>query len=288
MTKSIQITQNIPLDVWRHIFSLKLKDDPLFIFEFTKEIIILGEYMKDKNEIREMVKNAIIRNFELTKVTFFDYCLKNNKEHILSSKIFLDNINVLNSIDDCLLFIRHITWFTLNNYDFIKYIIIENNTILVEWLIIKKKDININLSFCNYAARNNNLKMLKFLREKNNPCPWSEWCVYEAVRYNNFEMLRFLREGNDPCPWDRNCCQQAILNNNLEILKFMREGNDPCPWHEDCAPSAVKNNNLEMLRFLREGNDPCPWDKKECLKICIENNNLEMLRLLREGNDPCS
>ena len=30
------MTSNIPVDLWRHIFSLKLKDDHLFIFDFTR------------------------------------------------------------------------------------------------------------------------------------------------------------------------------------------------------------------------------------------------------------
>jgi hypothetical protein len=267
--------QNIPVDVWRHIFSLKLKDDPLFIFDFTREIIILGDYMK--NEIREMVKNAIIRNFELTKVSFFNYCLGNNKEYILKSKIFLNNIEVLNSIDDSFLFL-----YNIYNSNFLEYITIKNNMILIEWLINKKK----NLDLCRLAIRYNNLKMLRFLRERNDPYHWNKNCTYYAFKNNNLEMLSFLRSGNDPCPWDRYCCWKAVENNNLEMLQFLRKGNDPCPWYELCTCDAVKNNNLEILKFLREGNDPCPWNDNCCWKA-VENNNLEMLQFLRKGNDPC-
>jgi len=267
------MTQNIPSELWRHIFSLKLESNPLFIFNFTREMIILGEYKK--NEFSEIIKNAIIRNFKKQKVPFFNFCLEktdleNDKFSILKSKIFLSNINILNSIDDCYLFLGDINKIDIHTRDknFLNYIFTNNNIELIKYLIFKN-----NINACYFAARNNNVKILRFIKKEIESCQYYEWNEIHSCHWacfnDNLEMLKILREGNKPSPWDKYCCNAACYNNNnLEMLMFLREGNDPCPWHEDCCYRACCNNNLEMLMFLREGNDPCPWDKEKCIMSC--------------------
>jgi hypothetical protein len=270
----------IPVDIWRHIFSLKLRDEPLFIFNFTREIIILGEYKK--NEFSNMIKDAIIRNYEITNVPFFDFVIYKDYRYayILECKMFLCNLNILNSILD-----SHLCNF-YNIYEnfVIMYLVRNNNLKLLRWIKSNKdcKDKYIfNEDCCSTAIHKNNLEMLRLLRDGNDPCPWNEWSAVCAVINNNLEMLRFMREGNNPCPWDKDCCFAAIYNNNLEILTFLREGNNPCPWDISCFLRAIENNNLEILRFMREGNDPCLWDIS-CLSL-LKNISPEILKYLDDS-----
>jgi hypothetical protein len=295
----------IPNEIWRHVFSFLLKENHLFIFNFTREMIILGNY--DKDEIDKLFNDAIIKNFKITNVPFFHYCIKERKS-ILKCKIFLDNINNLNFINDSYLFE------STSIYNILNHSIKSNNFILLKWLRINYKSID-NTKLCYFAIENNNLEMLRFFRERDEPLPWDETCCMIAVKNNNYKILRYLRSGNNLCPWDEQCCWYATKNNNFQILKFLRRKNNPCPLNKNCALEAtknnnlqilkylksqinlypidkkctyyaVKNNNLEMLKFLREGNYPCHWDDW-CCYISFYNDNLEILRFLREGNDPC-
>jgi len=210
-------------------------------------MILLGEYIK--NEFLIMIKNSIIRNFEIIKVPFFDYCLcKIGNRHILKHKIFLENLNVLTDIEDSFLY---------DDIDsLIRYIINYKNLKLLKWSKEKFRDFEEFDLFCDFACK-----------------------------YNNLEMLKFLREGNDPCPWDEHCTKEVTYGNNLEMLKFLREGNDPCPWDESCCYWACRNNNLEMLQFLRSVNDSCPWNKRECIELCIKNNNSKILEWIKTQSD---
>jgi len=203
-----------------------------------------------------MVKSSIIKNFEITKVPFFNYCDEEKLMGLLSFKIFKNNIDILNSIEDNYLFkiIENETIFysTEYNSNFYKYLIISNNFDFISW--IKFRNFKNYKQFCNYSCKFNNLEMLRFLRKGNDPCPWDIRCTWYAVKNNNLEMLRFLREGNDPCPWFKDCCYVAVTNNNIEILTFLREGKDKCPFGKDCILKAKETGNFKMLKFFKEGN----------------------------------
>jgi hypothetical protein len=192
------MTSNIPVDIWRHIFEMKLKDEPLFIFNFTREMILLGDYKIE--EIGEMIKKSIIRNLEITKVPFFDFCKRRKNQYILESKIFLNYINILDSIKNNHLS-RRDYFYKMSNYQY-------------------SSDEYFDGSICEYAIKNNNIKLLKWLISK---CKNRENICFFAIKHNNLEILRFLIEQNDPFPLDKNCFKKAMYNNNAEIIKYILE-----------------------------------------------------------------
>jgi hypothetical protein len=295
---------HLPGDIIRHTFKILLNETPLEIFNFTKEWFESGEY--EENEIPEMIKNAIIQNFELTKVPFFHYCTKNNQS-VFISELFLDNLNVLKSIKNNYLY---------KGYSglFFKHIIKSKNFKLIDW--IRVQHFEKCYSLCQYACAENDLEMLRFLRDGNpsfpikdeicfvyaigngnfemleylckeiNPCKWDDFCYMEAMKSNDLKMLKFLKGLNNSVPWCKYCTLRVVYYDNLEMLRFMREGNEPSPWHDNCCLQAIQNNNLEMLKFLRERNDPCPWDEW-CCWYAAKNNNFQILKFLRRKNNPC-
>jgi hypothetical protein len=304
-------TTNLPVDIWRHSFKLLLEKFPLYIFKFTKEIILLGEYTKE--EIQAMIKASIIRNYEINNLSFIlSYLVEdggNGYKTILKSKIFLENLDLIKSMEYFYLFPS-----IENHLNFVLRKIIEsNNFILFEWFLslnkfpnhkmysyyvtasnnlemlryLKDHNFPIDINCCPAAISNNNLEILKIIVDENDPSLINEFWFLKAVELNNVEMVKILSNGNKKCSWGKECCLEAIHNNNLEMLKVLRSGNKPCPWDKiRCSLEAVSNNNLEILRFIRKGKDPCPWDEACCYEaVC--NNNIEILRFLRSGSNPC-
>jgi len=250
--------------------------------------------LKENSFVTEdMIKKSIIENFEISNFPFFDFCRENNKS-ILETKIFLDNINILNSIDDSYLckydysykidYDEYMENEFLNyqylNGSLLEYSVKTNNIKLMEWILFNRFNDIKNL--CYFAVSNNNLEMLRFFRERNEPYPWDESCCCQAISKNNLEILKYLRSFNNPCPWDKTCTRKASTINNLEMLRFLREGNDPCPWDDWCCCDAISKNNLEMLKFLREGNDPCPWNKEYCIKCSTRFKDGKILDWIME------
>jgi hypothetical protein len=47
--------------------------------------------------------------------------------------------------------------------------------------------------------------------------------LFFAIKHNNLEILRFLIEQNDPFPLDENCFKKVMYNNNGEIIKYILE-----------------------------------------------------------------
>jgi len=139
---------------------------------------------------------------------------------------------------------------------------------------------------CASAARNDHLHILHYLRERDDPCPWNERACASAAGNGHLRILRYLRERDDPCPWDTWACAEAARNDHLRILRYLRERDDPCPWNERACVSAARNDHLRILRYLRERDDPCPWDAWACTEAA-RNDHLDILRYLRERDDPC-
>jgi hypothetical protein len=273
----------IPEDVWRIIFSILLSDNHLFVFKFTREIILLANYTKSETE--EMIKNAIILNFEITKVPFFDYCMENN-QNILINKTFLNHLNALNSINDKYLCKLDYSYRSEKDIEY------RNLEYKIKHLYGIKEEMRY--SILEYSIKNNNFKLIEWISSKtkeNKENKEKNFCFF-AVKYNNLKMLEYFRKNN--FPFDEFCCSRAVLNNNLEILRFLRENeNMPCPWDKGCCYLAVRNRNFEMLKYLRSQNPPCEWEKESHLKsldvmIMFINNSIkhpeicETLKNMRE------
>jgi hypothetical protein len=231
------MNNNLPVDIWRHSFELSLKENPLNIFNFTNEMLMLLAGYK-QNEIESLLKKIIIENYKKEENEFIVFCIEENQS-VLESKMFWDNIEVINSIKK-----RFIVYPC--DDEPIRYCVKNNNFKLFDWLnsqnLINKNNV------CFQAVTYKNYEFLRFVEKYN--FPKSKGCIWAAVNKNDLEMIRFLRERNDPFPWDEDSTLQAAMNNNLEILKYLRSGNDPCKLNPSCARFAGENKNFEMLKFL--------------------------------------
>jgi hypothetical protein len=83
-------------------------------------------------------------------------------------------------------------------------------------------------------------------------------CKY-AAKYNNLEILKWLHEQG--CSIGKaNICSDAARNGNLEMLKWARE--NECPWDEKTCTSAARSGHLDILKWARK--NECPWSAWTC------------------------
>jgi hypothetical protein len=245
---------DLPVDVIRHIIKVSIEKEPLSLFDFDEEIFKKGEYTKD--EIKELILNIIYENYK-NKGKNLLTCSENYKL-ILDKKLFLDNIEILDSI--------------------------ENKNILS----FKKKSKIIECSI-----RNNNLEILKFVFKKSRNINWNfichgDACIY-PVEFNNFEMLYWLTTQNPPCPITDYSLLIACKNNNLEITKYLCENCNQPALQLDCYKYAFLNKNIKMIECLELFNKKyeiiykvCSYDYSQAIK----GENLEYLKFLFKNHFP--
>jgi len=130
---------------------------------------------------------------------------------------------------------------------------------------------------CAAAAKGGQLRVLKWLRERN--CPWDEDTCEGAARNGHFEILQWARE--EGCPWDFNTCLGAAKGGHLEVLQWLREKR--CPWNSLTCMGAAKGGNLEVLQWARE--EGCPWDIWTCY-AAARKGRLEILKWARANGCP--
>ena len=157
---------------------------------------------------------------------------------------------------------------------------------------------------CLTAAMNGQLEVLKWLRQREPPCPWGAGCCAlstlvqhkgdneDNIADGAIEQLQWLRSQDPPAPWDETTCINAArwawaalvwarsqsppcpwdertstiaALHSLKKLQWVRAQDPPCPWDEDCCEVAAFRGDLETLRWAVEHG--CPWDRMECLMI---------------------
>ncbi len=100
------------------------------------------------------------------------------------------------------------------------------------------KNINkCNSSFCTMAARNGNLKSLKYLYK--HKFPWNYDTQRIALFYGYLNCMKYAHKHG--CPWDENTCSHAIFFNDIKY-------ND---LHD------YSNNNLNCLKYAYIHGCPC-------------------------------
>ena len=134
--------------------------------------------------------------------------------------------------------------------------------------------VNDYISLCTLAAKEEQLEILRWLRE--NDFPWDENTCEEAAGRGNLEVLQWLRANG--CPWKGGTCWKAALGWHLEVLQWARANG--CPWHEW---KAAMGGHLEVLQWARASG--CPWDRVTCT-FAASYGHLEVLQWAHENGCP--
>ncbi len=197
-----------------------------------------GNYFNYDSESFELLNKYQIINSILMYYSDFFYKLNNNNENILSEyKDFInkfeqkENIEYLNSFILCLAIQNNLN--SLSNY------ILEEGLININQKITYK--VNCLYLPIHYAIKNNNLKLLKKMKDANfllEPIIYGgvsqstvKWETSLFMAYNNYELSEYLlKKGCDPnyVPFAYSVFHHSIYDNNAIFVElYLKYGADP-------------------------------------------------------------
>ncbi len=130
-----------------------------------------------------------------------------------------------------------------------------------------------NLS-CYDAAKNGDLKLLKYLHE--NGYPWNESICEIAALNDHLEILNYAHQNG--CPWNEITCYNATCAGHLNILIYAHQNG--CPLGDDIYYYTTSNGQLDCLKYVY--NNLCEWDDQYILKIAAEKGHLNIIIYVRE------
>ena len=139
---------------------------------------------------------------------------------------------------------------------------------------------------CDAFARNGTLRLLKFARENNPPCPWSESTCEYAAEEGHLNILEWVRSQDPPCPWNVNTCAKAAEGGHLNILQWLRSQDPPCPWSSLTCAKAAGGGHLNILQWVRSQDPPCPWDEQTCT-YAVARGHLNIVEWLNGNGLQC-
>ena len=299
----------LPIDIIRHIYKIRLEDEPLFIFTFNEEMFQLGEY--EPYERVALIFNCLKVNYERTKDSFFNTrnenveSIKNLKANILPIlNLIKDYVNIENIKyiyrDESMsnIYFKNVKLF---DFECIKWIcsfseLIETSNLCLYSIIVQdfemakyiyetKKPSSLDVKMTSdYCIQNNNLEMLKWVCSLDPPCLIFPYSFTIAANENNYEILEWLISRDEIRYWDESLTFIAIANNDLKMLKWLIEKN-ACIDTGNCSFEIISQNNFEILEFLYN-HDPSIYLDEIFCHYSSSLNNLEMLKWFRTRNPP--
>jgi len=185
---------------------------------------------------------------------------------------------------------------------------------LVKWAMDHKK-FKLTYKLPKFAARNNDLELIRFLKRNN--CPFDSDTWIEAIQEQNMEILNYLKRNKIQI----NCyvLKIAAMTGNINIFKFLMkylEKKYSIIDTESLCNYAIMGGQLNMLKWLlKEGYKldhlsfqyaascdnirvliyiynlcshdlSMPWFDEETCQAAADSGNLRNLKWLRKKNCP--
>ena len=268
---------NLPSEIKRHIFKLMLDENPLEIFNFSKEMFKIGEYTK--KEKRSLIIDCIEKSFEIFKIPLFNFKNESKNYEIYKTKNFMSilySIKRLINDDNIKLFCNKYTFFFIDesiaeilNLKIFKFIYSINPSIFITRSF---------MSLLNYSISSNNLKIIKWIHYKNlHILDELDFCLNEAIENNNLKLIKYFI--NNCFNIDSDCYSIAIANNNFKIVKLLYKKG--IKIEENNIISAIKNNNLEMAIWLYDKDKNLNVINEWCFYHAILKDSLQILDWLK-------
>lgn len=179
---------------------------------------------------------------------------------------------------------------------------------LFEWLR-EDKICYFQIGTCEAASQKGYLRVLKWLRSLDPPCPWSGMACRLAAEEGELEVLKWLWHQDPPRTrdlavreiaaerghldiltwlhaqgllaseaWKTSCA--AARGGQVEVLKWLQSNDLPSISDKWTCTSAAAAGQLDLLKWLRSQCPPCPWDLEECIEMASYNRRADVLRWL--------
>lgn len=129
------------------------------------------------------------------------------------------------------------------------YFLIKNGEYL-EWST--KRWIPLSKNYCNIAAKQGNLNLLKKLRDIG--CPWDEKVIYKACQGGNIKLLEHTIDKSNLLEniIKENCTYYAVKGGNLQMVKYLNEY--AWSYNLNCLLESCKRNYYDIFKFLIDEN----------------------------------
>ena len=117
-----------------------------------------------------------------------------------------------------------------------------------------------------------NLECVKWLREQDPPCEWSDGCIDAAIDASNLCAIKYARASVPPCPWGPNGCCAAIEQGKEGILAWLLDHDCPLPslcdyiMATECLLSYCRPS-IPVLMVLSNRHIPLPSRVVATLKL---------------------
>lgn len=127
-----------------------------------------------------------------------------------------------------------------------------------------------------YASKNSNIKLINWLIIYSNQFPDEKAC-YEAAKNNNLKLLKFLRDKR--FPWDHNTLNIAASKADINTIKYIIRNN--CEWSRDIYLYACENKDIKIMKYLysQSYNDLSkPWWNLDVYNKAMSIGNIDLVR----------
>jgi len=130
------------------------------------------------------------------------------------------------------------------------------------------------------AVGSGDILTLQFLRD--NHCPMIPEACQMAALKNNLPVLQWLRNGDQPCPWNWDTCASAIYADSLDVLKWILEEGHFTNKIFNLLQIIQRGSLRTFQWFIDSGNAA---DEPHLCKMLAQGGHLEKLKwLLNERN----
>lgn len=147
---------------------------------------------------------------------------------------------------------------------------------LLQWAVSAKIPWSANMYVM--ASKNNNLEMIKWIRNNGYPRSFGMDVGMYAVSHNNIEFLNYLKEVN--YQFTSLLTRHAAYLGNFSVLKWLRA--NQYPWNYEVLYFAISNGNFEMFKWAYE-ND-CPHDSlSQLYKWALNSPNKDIKMYIQEN-----
>ena len=189
-----------------------------------------------------------------------------------------------------------------------------NSENLINWAMLHK-NFKLTYKLPKFAARNNDLELIKFLKRNNCPFNYDTWV--EAIQEQNMEILKYLKKNRIDI--NQYTLKIAAMTGNIEIFKFVLKYLEKKYCIIDSVSLcnyAIMGGSLSMLKWLlKEGyrldylsfqyaascdnvkilvyiynlcshDLSMPWFNEETCQAAADSGNLRNLKWLRKKKCP--
>lgn len=280
-------SDNIIMEYLRYLYKKLNHDDGIYGTKYAAVDEYLRyaqlEYFKSSLKILGITNDAITKWAKSIKIDDKDVDVY-YKNYELSPKMIMDNKNLVDkefllaveerNVDKASALLKLPNRITKSSYKYCN-IAADNGDLPMLKLLISK-NFSLNVLAYGFAARGGHLNILQSdLMPKNIYKLNTDICAF-AAGGGHLDVLKWAHKEN--FSWNESTCANAAGGGHLAVLQWARGAG--CPWNESTCTFAAGYGRLAVLQWAHENG--CRWDENTCT-AAAKNGHLDVLKWARSN-----